>query len=98
MFWCKVFQTKYEVVVAICDEELIEKTLDKKNRKIKISRNFYGGKLVGEDVAVKLMNRATIGNLIGKEAIELANKNGFISKENVILIDEVPHAQFVALK
>jgi len=98
MFWCKIFQTTHEVVAAICDEKLIEKVLDKKDRKIKISRNFYGGQLIDEKMAVKVMRNSTIGNLIGEDAIEMADRNGFISKENVILIDEIPHAQFVKLK
>ncbi len=95
MFWCKIFQTRYEVVAAICDENLIEKILDEKNRKIKVSKSFYGGQLIDEKMAVKIMRNATTGNLIGKEVVEVADKNGFISKENVILIDEIPHAQFV---
>jgi len=98
MFWCKIFQTTHEVVVAICDEKLIEKVLDKKDRKIKISRNFYGGQLIDEKMAVKVMRNSTIGNLIGEDTIEMADRNGFISKENIILIDEIPHAQFVKLK
>jgi hypothetical protein len=98
MFWCKIFQTTHEVVVAICDEKLIEKVLDKNDRKIKISRNFYGGQLIDEKMAVKVMRNSTIGNLIGEDAIEMADRNGFISKENIILIDEIPHAQFVKLK
>jgi hypothetical protein len=70
-----------------------------KERKItiEISEKFYGGKLIDEEKAIKLLNKATIGNLMGKNIVELASKNGFIVKENVILIDGVPHAQFVKL-
>ncbi|MGC8812418.1 MAG: DUF424 domain-containing protein [Candidatus Aenigmatarchaeota archaeon] len=96
MFWSKVFQTKYDLVVAICDEELIEKEIDKK-LKIKVSKNFYGGRLVDEEIAVKLMKKATIGNLIGKKIVELAEKNGFITRENIILINGISHAQFVKI-
>jgi hypothetical protein len=94
MFWSKVFQTKYELVVAICDEELLDKKIGKKF-KIKISKEFYGEKLIDENVALKLMKKATIGNLIGKNIVELAEKNGFIIKENII--DGIPHAQFVKI-
>ncbi len=97
MFWCKIFQTKYDVVIAVCDEELIDKSINHGNMKVKVSKNFYGGKLVDEAVVLSFMKKATIGNLIGKNIIELANKNGFISKKNVILIDGVPHAQFVKI-
>jgi hypothetical protein len=96
MFWSKVFQTKYDLVVAICDEELLDKEIDKK-LKIKVSKNFYGGKLIDEENALKLMRKATIGNLIGKRIVELAEKNGFITKENIILINGVSHAQFIKI-
>jgi hypothetical protein len=97
MFWCKIFQTKFDFVLALCDEKLLGKTLREKTLKINISERFYGGELIDEKIAVELMKKATIGNLIGKEAIELAEKNGFITKENVILINGIPHAQFVKI-
>jgi hypothetical protein len=99
MFWCNVFTDKKDIVVVICDEELLGKKLKMKEKKItiEISKKFYGGKLVDEDMAIKLLDKATIGNLMGKNIVELASKNGFIVKENVILIDGVPHAQFVKL-
>lgn len=93
MFWGKVFFTKEDVVVAICDEDLIEKKI----KHDKISKNFYGEMLIDGDVATKLMKKATIGNLMGKEIIKLAKKGGFITKENIILIGGIHHAQFVKL-
>jgi len=102
-FWAKIFTTKHDFVLAVCDEELIEKELKmrqeggKKLLKIKVSKNFYGGMLVSEMTVVRLMKRATIGNFIGSRAVDIAEKNGFIVKNNIIFIDEVPHAQFVKL-
>ena len=97
MFWSKVFNAKYDLVVAICDEELIDKKIDTKRFEIKVSKNFYGERIVNEKIAVKLMEKATIGNLIGKDIVALAKKNGFITKENIISINGVPHAQFIKL-
>ena len=98
MFWGKVFYTKYDIVVAICDENLIDREIRTKDKlKVKISRSFYGGQLINEAEALKLMRRATIGNLIGRRIVKLAEKNGFIEKENIILINGIPHAQFVKL-
>ncbi len=95
MFWAKLHKTKYEILIAICDEKLLEKELKLKNVKIKVSKSFYCEALIDESVAAKLMEKATIGNLIGKEIVDIAAKNGFITKENVIFIDGIPHAQFV---
>jgi hypothetical protein len=98
MFWVKVFRTRQDLVVAICDEHLLDKELTHEKIKVKINKDFYGGKLVSEFVAVKLLEKATIANLFGKEIVEVAERNGFIIGENAILIDGIPHAQFVKIK
>lgn len=97
MFWAKIFPTKYDIVVAICDQDLMDKELKFRNMKVKVAKNFYGERLVNENVALKLMNNSRIGNLMGEKIVELAEKNGFITKENIISINGVPHAQFVKL-
>ncbi|MEM5802086.1 MAG: DUF424 family protein [Candidatus Aenigmatarchaeota archaeon] len=98
MFWIKAFRTRFDLVVAVCDEEILDKKLHFKNLEIKINRNFYGGQLVDENLVVKILNKATIANLFGKKIVELAEKKGFITKENVIVIDGIPHAQFVKIQ
>jgi hypothetical protein len=97
MYWCKVFTVKHEVIVAICDEELLGKRLKTKNLTITISKNFYGGQKIDEERAKKLMEIATIGNLFGKRIVELAKKEGLVAEENVICINGVEHAQFVKM-
>ncbi|HDJ96583.1 MAG TPA: DUF424 family protein [Candidatus Aenigmarchaeota archaeon] len=97
MFYIKTFWTKYNLLVAICDEELLGKTLRFKDVDVKISEKFYGGKVVGEKECIKLMERATIGNLIGEKIIKLALREGFITKKNILYINGIPHAQFVKL-
>lgn len=96
MFWTKIYPTKYDIVIAICDEELLDKEIGNKF-KIKVSKEFYGGKLIDDKIAVRFMKRASVANLIGKNIVDLAEKNGFIIKENIIVIDEIPHAQFAKI-
>jgi len=100
MYWTKVFSTKTEIVVAFCDEDILEKVMEfkKTGAKIKVSKYFYGEHLVDENIVLKVMSKATIGNVFGKNAVTLAEKHGFISKENIINIDGIPHAQFVKLQ
>jgi len=97
MFWCKLFQARNELVIAICDEELIDKEIGTKKLKVKVSKNFYGDKLADDTMILKLMRKATICNLMGKKIVEIAKRNGFITEENIILINGVPHAQFVKI-
>ncbi len=100
MYWAKVFTTRTEIIVALCDESILDRIVEfkKTSAKIKISKHFYGEHLVDENAVMKLMNRATIGNLFGKDIVSFATKHGFISKENIINIDGIPHAQFVKLQ
>ncbi len=100
MYWTKIFTTKTEIVVALCDEDVLDRVIEfrKTGAKIKVSKYFYGEHLVDEKIVLKLMGKATVGNLMGKGVVGLAEKHGFISKENVINIDGIPHAQFVKLE
>jgi len=97
-FWGKVFPVKYDIVVAICDEELLGKRIRTKKFDVKVSEKFYGGELIDESIALKLMKKATIGNLMGKRIVKLAEEHGFIARENIILINGIPHAQFVKIE
>lgn len=81
----------------MCDEELLDKEIETKKMKVKVSKYFYGGKVVDEGIALRIMKEATVGNLMGKKIVDLAIKNGFIIKENVITIGGMPHAQFVKI-
>ncbi len=95
-FWCKVIKTKFDFLVAICDKDLLGKSLKvEKSFKIEISERFYKEKIVDEKEAIRLMEKATIGNLFGENIVKLAIENNFIREENIIYIDGVPHAQFI---
>lgn len=96
-FWCKVYQTKHEVVAAICDEDVLGRTLEDDRFKLTVNRSFYGGLLIEEKVALRIMQKVTIGNLMGENIVEVALRGGFITRENLIFIDGVPHAQFAKL-
>ncbi len=94
MFWCKTFETKGQLVVAICDENLLGKKIGN-GLKITVEENFYHGELIDENKALEFMKKSDICNILGKKIVELALKNKFIMKENIIFIGDIPHAQFI---
>jgi len=97
-FWSKVIKTKFEILVAICDEELVGKEIEiEKDFRVIVNERFYKERLIDEREAVELMEKATIGNLIGKRIIEVAIRENIISPESVILIGGIPHAQFIKI-
>lgn len=96
-FWCKTYRSKSEIVAAICDEDLLGKEIRHGNLSIRISKSFYGGRLIDSKMAERVMNASGVGNLIGKNIIKLALDRGFITQDNIIDIDGAPHAQFVKI-
>lgn len=81
------------LIVAICDEELIGKTLTQGNIVVKISENFYKGEVVSEEEIIESLKGATSANLFGEKSIECAIRGGCVDPACVIRIDGVPHAQ-----
>jgi hypothetical protein len=97
-FWSKLIRTKFETLVAICDEELVGREVKiERNFSIIVNERFYKEKLIDETEALKLMEEATVGNLLGERIVKLAIEKNIISPEGVILIGGIPHAQFIKI-
>lgn len=95
MFWSKTFKIKDHFIVAICDRKLLGRNIKLEDYTIKVNRIFYGGELIDETKALKLMEKATIGNVLGEKIVKLAVEHNFIAEENIIHIGDIPHAQFL---
>ncbi len=89
----KVHRRGKDVVVAACDEELLDRTIKCGELKLHISRNFYGTEICNEEEFLAALRLCTSANLIGKKTIDIAMKAGFIRIEGVMDIDGIPHAQ-----
>lgn len=83
-------------VLAICDEDLIGKTLDDGKICIEVSERFYKGHKESDKEVIKLMKIAENINMIGKKCVKLALDNGIIDKESLIIVKGVPHAQVIS--
>lgn len=84
-----------EFIVALCDKELVGKKLREGELNLHVNPRFYKGELVDEGAIDEAFKSATIANIVGKRAINLAIDKGLILKDNVITIDGIPHAQMI---
>ncbi|MFX0107037.1 MAG: DUF424 domain-containing protein [Candidatus Hodarchaeota archaeon] len=84
-------------VVAMCDAELLGKTLEDGPIKFKVSKEFYGEELVDKKVCIEHLNRATIANMVGNKSVKTAIDAGLVHDQAVAYIDGHPHAQWVRL-
>jgi len=82
-----------DMVVAACDEAILDKTFRGGELKLHVSKRFYGEETCNEAELIAALRTCTSANLVGEEVIGVAIKAGFIEKESVIYIGEVPHAQ-----
>ena len=83
------------VLLAVCDCDLLGRTLREGKIVFKIKEEFYKGRKATVDEAVGLINNSTIVNLVGKNCVETAIAQGYIHPDAVIKIQGVPHAQIM---
>ena len=93
----KVYRVDKEVLVAICDAELVGNVFSSGEFRIEVKEDFYGKEEVGEEEVKGALEKATIANITGEKAVKLAIRLGVVDKENVLKIGDCWHAQMVTL-
>ena len=96
MFCYKIHKTQFGNLIAICDDDLSGKTLDNNGVEFFINPRFYCDKTAEEDI-LNIVSKSNDGNVIGNKIVNLLLKSGLISKDSIIIIDNVKHAQFTIL-
>ena len=91
--YLKIHKSGDSTIVALCDRELIGKTLKEGNIKVTITEEFYKGELITREEAVGILSKAGNVNLFGEKAVSCAIECGVVDKDNVKVINEVAHAQ-----
>jgi len=85
------------VLLAICDCEILGKTLHEGKIVFIIKEEFYKGAEVTVDEAVDMIQNSTIVNMVGKNIVQKAIEKGYVHPEAVLNIEGVPHAQIVKI-
>ncbi|MFB3889641.1 MAG: DUF424 domain-containing protein [Candidatus Bathyarchaeia archaeon] len=85
------------VVLAICDSEVLGKTLKEGKIVFHVKDEFYNGGRVTLEEAVSMIENSTIVNMVGHRCVEKAIQKGYVHPEAVLRIEGVPHAQIVKL-
>jgi hypothetical protein len=83
------------MVVAVCDEEILGQTLQGGRVPFKVSESFYKGTLGDVDEAITAMKHGTICNLVGKTIVEAAIDCKMVHERAIIYFGDIPHAQII---
>lgn len=95
MISIKLYRSSDDLILGACDKELLGKTFTDGERQIDVSERFYQGDIIDAQQLKDILSEATIANLVGKKTIDIALEMELIDKENLLIIDDVPHAQIV---
>jgi hypothetical protein len=84
-----------DVVVAICDKEILGKNFREGKLRLNISEAFYGGKLISFDDAISEIKESSIANIVGNNIINKAINDGIVHELGVIKISGIAHVQII---
>ena len=90
LFSTKVISASGNLMLNICDPELIDKTLHDGKTKIRINPNYYAERDVDEHEAKNLLTKCNSINMVGEKTISLATSLGLGSEKSVRRIEGVP--------
>ena len=90
LFSTKVISASGNLMLNICDPELLDKTLQDGNTKIKINPNYYAERDVDEHEAKNLLTKCNSINMVGEKTISFATSLGIGSEKSVRRIEGVP--------
>ncbi|WP_230972309.1 DUF424 domain-containing protein [Archaeoglobus neptunius] len=97
MFRMKVYRIRGEMLVAVCDADIVGKVFREGDLKLEVKESFYGTEEFDEEEVKRALRNATIANITGSRAVDLAIKIGIIDKNRVLKIAGCPHAQMVVM-
>lgn len=96
-FYFKVHRHPEEVILAVCDEEILGQTFSEGDLRITVGEGFYGGDIIEEEELRTRLGTFTIINLVGNRVVDLAIAEGIVDPDAVMVIGGVKHAQAVTL-
>jgi hypothetical protein len=89
-FSVKVSDYQKNMMLNMCDAELMGKDIVDGELEIHINENYYGKQLVDKSEAISLLKSASVMNLVGKETISLATDLGIGSESGIKIISDIP--------
>lgn len=95
--YMRKYDAEGQVIVAVCDKDILGKKFREGELVLKLDEGFYKGNEAGEEEVKEALAIATIANIAGEKSIACAVECGCIDPSNIICIEGVPHAQMVQI-
>ena len=95
--YLKTYKSGKEVLIAVCDCEILGKRFEEGPLHIDVCADFFGNVKAAPEEIERSLSSATIANFVGRNAVDFAIELGYVDRENVLVIDGVPCAQMVLM-
>ncbi len=89
-FSVRVSNYQKNIMLNICDAQLLGKKIIQNGLDMHISEIYYGEKLVEKEEAKSLLKNSSIINMVGKETVALSIELGIGSENGIKTISDVP--------
>lgn len=89
-FSVKITDYQKNLMLNICDLDLLGKEIVEKELNMNISKSYYGEKIIEHEEARNLLKNASIINMVGEKTISLSLELGVGSENGVKIIGGVP--------
>ena len=89
-FSVRVTEYQKNMMLNICDAELLGKKITQDELNIHISESYYGERFVEREEAESLLKTSSIINMAGKKTVTLSLKLGIGSEKAVKIVSDVP--------
>lgn len=96
-FYINTFRQGRDLLLAVCDEDILGKYFEEGELVLDIKSDFYGGRLVVKEEYSRLLDESTIVNLVGENCIKIAVDDGHVDNERILRVQGVPHAQIICM-
>jgi len=89
-FSVKVTEYQTNLMLNICDVDLLGKHISENELTMKISESYYGNEIIEIEEAKKLLENSNIINMVGNNIISLSLELGIGSENGIKKISGVP--------
>ena len=89
-FSVRVTEYQKNMMLNICDAELLGKKITQDELNIHVSESYYGERFIEKKEAADLLKQSSIINMVGKETISLSIELGVGSENGIKTISGIP--------
>jgi hypothetical protein len=88
-------QGTFGLLLVITDKELMGKYFEEGKLQLDLTKKFYCGNEKSKEDIIDLIEKTKTFHFTGKKSVDLGIEQKLVSKNKVLIVDNIPHAEVV---